>query len=255
MDQIQTERTDGILRIGFNRPEKKNALTAGMYAALADAIEAGVADASVRVILFHGKPEVYTSGNDLADFLANPPTGMDAPVFRFLGAISRCDKPVVAAVAGAAVGIGTTMLLHCDLVYAEPAAKFALPFVNLGLVPEAGSSLLLPMLTGHQRAARLLMLGEPFDAALAREVGFVTEVVPAEGLMAHALAAAAKLAAKPPGALRQTKALMKAPNAAAVAKAIADEAVIFGRCLASPEAKEAFSAFLEKRKPDFSKFG
>jgi enoyl-CoA hydratase/carnithine racemase len=254
MDQIITEIRDGILRIEINRPEKKNALTSAMYQAMADAIKLGEAESKVRVLLVHGKPDLFTSGNDLKDFLDNPPRDDQRPVFQFLYGISQAQKPIVAAVAGAAVGIGTTMLLHCDLVYAAPNARLQLPFVNLGLVPEAGSSLLLPALLGYQRAAALLLLGEPFTAQTAKEIGLVTEVVPEGELFATAMAQAKKLAAKPAASVRLTKKLMKQGQMDAVAQRIKLESDHFGERLASPEAKEAFSAFLQKRKPDFSKF-
>ena len=254
MKHILTETRDGVARIEINRPEKKNALTAAMYQAMADAIKAAEADAKVRVVLIHGKADLFTSGNDLQDFLDNPPRDDDRPVFQFLYGISRAQKPIVAAVAGAAVGIGTTMLLHCDLVYAAPNSRLQLPFVNLGLVPEAASSLLLPALVGYQRAAELLFLGEPFSAQKAQEIGLVTEVVPEERLFEVAWAQAEKLAAKPAASLRLTKWLMKHGQMDAVGQRIKLESEQFGKRLASPEAKEAFSAFLEKRKPDFSKF-
>jgi len=254
MDHIITENRDGILRIEINRPEKKNALTSAMYQAMADGIKAAEADSGVRVILIHGKPDLFTAGNDLQDFLDNPPRDDNRPVFQFLYGISQAQKPIVAAVAGVAVGIGTTMLLHCDLVYAATSARLQLPFVNLGLVPEAGSSLLLPALVGYQRAAELLLLGEPFTAQRGKEIGLVTEVVPEDQLFYTAMAQAKKLAGKPAASLRLTKRLMKQGQAEAVAQRIKLESDHFGVRLASPEAKEAFSAFLEKRKPDFSRF-
>ena len=254
MDHIITESRDGILRIEINRPDKKNALTAAMYQAMADAIRAAEADGSVRVILIHGQSDLFTSGNDLQDFLDNPPRDDNRPVFQFLYGISQAQKPIVAAVAGVAVGIGTTMLLHCDLVYAAPNSRLQLPFVNLGLVPEAGSSLLLPALLGYQRAAELLLLGEQFSAQKGKEIGLVTEVVSESELFDTAMAQAKKLAAKPAASVRLTKKLMKQGQAAAVAQRIKLESDRFGERLASPEAKEAFAAFLEKRKPDFSKF-
>ena len=254
MKNILTENKDGILRIEIDRPDKKNALTAAMYQAMADAIKAAEADSTVRVVLIHGKADLFTAGNDLQDFLDNPPRDDNRPVFQFLYGISQAQKPIVAAVAGAAVGIGTTMLLHCDLVYAAPNARLQLPFVNLGLVPEAGSSLLLPALVGYQRAAELLLLGEPFGAHRAQEIGLVTEVVAEDQLFDSAMAQAKKLASKPVESLRLTKRLMKQGQMAAVAQRIKRESDHFGERLASPEAKEAFSAFLEKRKPDFSKF-
>ncbi len=254
MKHIQTETKDGIARIEIDRPDKKNALTASMYQAMADAIHAAEGDAGVRVVLIHGKTDIFTAGNDLQDFLDNPPRDDDRPVFKFLYGISQAQKPIVAAVAGPAVGIGTTMLLHCDLVYAAPNARLQLPFVNLGLVPEAASSLLLPALVGYQRAAELLLLGEPFSAHKAKEFGLVTEVVPEEQLFDIAFAQAKKLAAKPAASLRLTKQLMKQGQMTAVAQRIKLESDHFGERLGSPEAKEAFSAFLEKRKPDFQRF-
>ena len=254
MEHIITESRDGILRIEIDRPDKKNALTAAMYQAMADAIKAAEADHKVRVLLIHGKADLFTAGNDLQDFLDNPPRDDNQPVFQFLYAISQAQKPVVAAVAGAAVGIGTTMLLHCDLVYAAPNARLQLPFVNLGLVPEAASSLLLPALIGYQRAAELLLLGESFSAQKAKEIGLVTEVVPEDQLFDTAMAQAKKLAGKPAASLRLTKRLMKQGQMAAVAQRIKLESDHFGERLASPEAKEAFAAFLEKRKPDFGRF-
>ena len=254
MKTILTESKDGVARIEINRPDKKNALTAAMYQAMADAIKAAEADAKVRVVLIHGKMDLFTAGNDLQDFLDNPPRDDNRPVFQFLYGISQAQKPIVAAVAGPAVGIGTTMLLHCDLVYAAPNARLQLPFVNLGLVPEAGSSLLLPALAGYQRAAELLLLGEPFGAQKGKDIGLVTEVVPEGELFDTAMAQAKKLAAKPAASLRLTKQLMKQGQAAAVAQQIKLESGHFGERLNSPEAKEAFSAFLQKRKPDFSKF-
>ncbi len=254
MNNIRTESRDGVLCIEIDRPEKKNALTAAMYQGMADAIKSAEADAKVRVVLIHGKPDVFTAGNDLQDFLDNPPRDDARPVFQFLYGISRAQKPIVAAVAGVAVGIGTTMLLHCDLVYAAPNARLQLPFVNLGLVPEAASSLLLPALVGYQRAAELLMLGEPFDAHKAREIGLITDVVPADRLFDTAMAQARKLVEKPAASLRLTKQLLKQAQAEAVAQRIKLESDHFGVRLASPEAKEAFSAFLEKRKPNFSAF-
>jgi enoyl-CoA hydratase/carnithine racemase len=254
MNHILTETKDGVLRIEIDRPDKKNALTAAMYHAMADAIHAAEAAAKVRVVLIHGKSDLFTAGNDLQDFLENPPRDDKRPVFQFLYGISQAQKPIVAAVAGAAVGIGTTMLLHCDLVYAAPNARLQLPFVNLGLVPEAASSLLLPALVGYQRAAELLLLGEPFGAQKAKDIGLVTEVVPEGELFDTAMAQAKKLAGKPAASLRLTKRLMKQGQMAAVAQQIKLESGHFGERLASPEAKEAFSAFLEKRKPDFSRF-
>lgn len=251
---IVTELQDRVLTIRINRPQKKNALTVAMYAAMADALEAAESDPEVRVVLIHGSDDMFTAGNDLVDFDNAPKREGNPPVFRFLGAISTAAKPLVAAVTGPAIGIGTTMLLHCDLVYAGQNALFTLPFVNLGLCPEAASSYLLPRLVGHQRAAELLMLCEPFAADKAREIGIVTEVLPDAEVIAHAGVQAARLAAKPPASLRATKQLMRAETTPLVKQAMQAERAQFSRLLFAPEAKEAFKAFFEKRKPDFSKF-
>ncbi|CAG2127230.1 enoyl-CoA hydratase [Cupriavidus plantarum] len=255
---IATRIDNGILTLTFDRLDRKNAITAAMYQTLADALRSAETDPAVRVIVIEGKPEIFTAGNDLEDFMKRPPTsgegGAPAPVFQFLYAISEASKPVVASVSGAAVGIGTTLLLHCDLVYASETAKLTLPFTQLGLCPEAASSLLLPRLVGYQRAAEKLLLGEPFSAREAFEIGLVTKVLPLPELDAHVQAQAAKLAALPASSLRETKRLMKGGDAAAVKRQMAEEASVFGRMLVAPEAKEAFTAFFEKRKPDFSKF-
>jgi enoyl-CoA hydratase/carnithine racemase len=251
---IDTQVTDGIQTVTFNRPAKKNAITAAMYASLADAMRNAQDDTSVRVIVIAGQPEIFTAGNDLDDFLNAPPSGNDSPVFRFLHAISTAEKPVVAAVRGAAVGIGTTLLLHCDLVYAGRGARFALPFTQLGLCPEAASSLLLPRLVGHQRAAEKLLLGEMFGADEAHAIGLVTTVLDDDAVLAHAQKQAAKLAALPASSVRTTKWLMKSDDAPAVAARMQKEGGTFRELLGSPEAREAFAAFLEKRKPDFRQF-
>ncbi|MGY8523636.1 enoyl-CoA hydratase [Paracidovorax citrulli] len=255
---ILTAIDQGVLTIEFDRLDKKNAITGAMYTQMAEAFAAAAADDAVRAILIRGKPEIFTAGNDLEDFMQRPPRSAEeaaqAPAFRFLHEISEAAKPVVAAVSGPAVGIGTTLLLHCDLVYAADSARFSLPFVPLGLCPEAASSLLLPRLAGYQRAAEKLLLGEPFDAAHAEQIGLVTRVVPAAELPAFALAQARKLAALPASSLRETKRLMKGAEADAVRTRMAQEGEVFGRQLQSPEAKEAFTAFFEKRKPDFSRF-
>ena len=254
MKHILTETKDGVLRIEIDRPDKKNALTAAMYQAMADALNAAEADSKARVVLIHGKSDLFTAGNDLQDFLDNRPRDENRPAFQFLRSISRAQKPIVAAVAGAAVGIGTTMLLHCDLVYAAPNARLQLPFVNLGLVPEAASSLLLPALVGYQRAAELLLLGEPFSAQTAKDIGLVTAVVAEDLLLETALAQAKKLAQKPAVSVRLTKRLMKRSFVAAMAEQMELEIGHYGELLGAPAAKEAFTAFFEKRKPDFSKF-
>ncbi len=248
---IETSVQEGVLRIGINRPDKKNALTAAMYQDLADTFREAGNDPQVRVVLLHGSKDCFTSGNDLQDFLQAPPTNCNSPVFSFLTALCEFEKPLVAAVNGFAVGIGTTLLLHCDLVYAGENARFQLPFINLGLCPEAASSLLLPRLVGHQKAAELLMLGEPFDARKGGEIGLVNAILPEEQLLSHAIARAQNLAEKPPEALRLTKSLLKTSPSRAVADVLATEAEQFLHLLKQPEAKEAITAFLEKRAPDF----
>jgi enoyl-CoA hydratase/carnithine racemase len=252
---IVTAVADRILSVAINRPERKNALTVDMYSALVAALERAAADPGIRVVFLHGHPQVFTSGNDLADFMdLSTAFDEDRPVFHFLRAISTAPKPIVAAVIGPAIGIGTTLLLHCDLVYAAESARFQLPFVNLALVPEAASTHLLPMSIGYQRAAELLLLGEPFSAAKAREYGIVTEVVSDAQTLDTARAAAVKLAAKPPAALRLTKMLLKQSAADAVSGRLSEEGRHFARQRQSPEAAEAFRAFFEKRPPDFSRF-
>jgi enoyl-CoA hydratase/carnithine racemase len=251
---IQCDCREHVLRLIINRPEKMNALSAAMYDALADAILAADGDPEVRVILIEGAGGCFTSGYDLHDFATSPPAGEESPVFRFLQAISGAQKPIVAAVLGPAVGIGTTLLLHCDLVCAGAGARFELPFVNLGLCPEAAASLLLPQLAGHQRAAELFLLGEPFGAGRAREIGLVNAVFPDGELLQQAWGMARKLAQKPPASVRLTKSLLKRGCQGAVAETIAEEGRYFLQRLSSPEAQEAFAAFFEKREPDFSGF-
>jgi enoyl-CoA hydratase/carnithine racemase len=246
--EILIEKQAGVLRIEISRPEKKNAITAAMYQAMASALADGEADPEVRAFLIHGSPAIFTAGNDLGDFMVNPPADENAPVFQFLLAVSTASKPLVAAVNGAAVGVGTTMLLHCDLVYAGQSAQFRLPFVPLGLCPEAASSLLLPAIAGYQRAAEKMLLGEPFGADEAREMGFVNEVLPDGEVVERARAQACKLAALPPSALVTTKALMKRGQRAPVADQIREEAGHFRRLLGSPEAAAALAAFFTKRK-------
>jgi enoyl-CoA hydratase/carnithine racemase len=251
---IVVETRDGVTRIELARLDKKNALTQDMYAAISQALSAAEADPQIRASLIHGKPDCFTAGNDLKDFLERPPPGERSITADFLHLLADLKKPLVAAVGGAAVGIGTTLLLHCDLVYAAPGARFQLPFVPLGLVPEAGSSLLLPAIAGYQRAAELLMLGQPFGADKALAAGFVTEIVPEGELLERARGAAGALAALPPASVRLTKQLMKSSLSRAVGERIDVELREFRQRLGSPEAKEAMTAFFEKRKPDFSKF-
>jgi enoyl-CoA hydratase/carnithine racemase len=252
---IQVSRDAGTMTIRFNRPDKKNAFTVAMYESMAAALAEAERDQAVRVILFTAAGDAFTAGNDLGDFMSRPPTDESSPVFRFLAALASASKPLVAAVDGLGVGIGLTLLLHCDLVYATERTKLRAPFVDLGLVPEAASSLLLPRLFGYQRAAEILLLGETIDARRAYELGLVNAVVPQAELAARAQEACTKLAAKPPMALKLTKQLLKDPAHATVAERIRHEAVYFGRQLGSAEVKEAITAFFEKRTPDFTKLG
>jgi enoyl-CoA hydratase/carnithine racemase len=224
-----------------------------MYTALSDALDQAAADGAVRVVVFQGHETIFSAGNDIADFLHNPPSSVDAPVFQFLRNLSSFPKPVLGAVCGPAVGIGTTMLFHCDLVYAGDNAAFSMPFVNLGLCPEAASSLLVPQMMGYHRAAEALLMGEPFMAEAALEVGLVNRVVPPTEASGIVMAQARKLAAKPITSLIATKRLMKQGQAALIQQQMNDEAEVFGRMLQAPAAKEAFGAFMEKRRPDFSK--
>jgi enoyl-CoA hydratase/carnithine racemase len=250
---ISISKEKGIISISFNRPGKKNAITAAMYQAMADALQDAEGDPSVRVIIIAGSSEIFTAGNDLEDFLNNPAQGHDTPVARFMRQLSGASKPVIAAVSGAAIGIGSTLLLHCDLVYAAENARFSMPFAQLGLCPEFSSSLLLPQMVGHHRAAEKLMLGEFFSAEEACGMGLVNRVLPAAELASFVRAQAEKLAALPAASLRTTKHLMKG-NQAPVEERMKEEGRLFGELLVTREAKEAFSAFLEKRKPDFTKF-
>ena len=251
MTDILIDTSAHVMTITINRLEKKNSFTGDMYAAMADALEAAQADDAVRAVVFQGHETIFSAGNDIGDFLKAPPTTQDVPVFRFMRAISTFAKPVVAAVCGPAVGIGTTMLFHCDLVYAGDNAQFSMPFVNLGLCPEAGSSLLAPQLMGYGRAAEALLLGDPFLAEAALEMGLISRIVPPAEAAALAQRQAQRLAAKPMTALIETKRLMKKGQASLVAERIVDEGTVFGRMLSEPAAVEAFSAFLQKRKPDF----
>jgi enoyl-CoA hydratase/carnithine racemase len=251
---ILTTRENGVLTIEFNRPQKKNAITTEMYTALADALVAAREEPCIRAVLIFGKPEVFTAGNDLQDFIKHPPTDDDSPVMRFLKEISRAPMPLVAAVCGPAVGVGTTMLLHCDLVYAGENAQFSLPFAQLGLVPEGASSLLLPELIGYQRAAERLLLGEPFGADEALRMGLVSAVLPADAVLGHARVQVKKLVALPAAALRATKRLMKHGRIDAIESRLLLEGEEFRARLQSPEAREAFAAFFERRRPDFSRF-
>ena len=253
MSDILVHTEAGVTTLTFNRVDKKNSITSSMYAELADTLDAARDDAAVRCVLIQGDATIFSAGNDIGDFLNKPPSTQDSPVFRFLRGIAAFPKPVVAAVCGPAVGIGTTLLFHCDLVYAGDNAAFSMPFVNLGLCPEAASSLLVPQMFGYHRAAEALLLGEPFMAEAALEVGLVNRVLPPTECNAYAQQQARKLAAKPLSALFETKRLLQKTQSAAVVERMDVEGASFGRMLREPAAREAFTAFMEKRRPDFSK--
>ena len=248
MDEIITERSGNILRVELNRPAKRNAMTSRMYEALADIFNEAAKDERTRVVLWHGAGDSFCAGNDVEDFLKNPPGPGDSPQARLMNALIDFDKPLIAAVQGAAIGGGTTMLIHCDFVYAGESAKFQMPFVNLALVPEFGSSFSVPARIGHIRAAELILLGLPFDARRAEDLGFVTQVVPDQNLLATATETARQLAAKPAGALQASKRLMKRPFREQIKAAIESENEEFSAQVRSDDAKEALAAFLEKRR-------
>jgi enoyl-CoA hydratase/carnithine racemase len=252
IDDIETSRDGSTLIIRFARPAKKNALTIAMYDRMNTLLAEAAADKSVRAVVFGSTSEIFTAGNDLGDFMGNPPTGDDSAVFKFIIALATFEKPLLAAVDGKGVGLGLTMLLHCDFVYCTERTSLVAPFVNLGLVPEAASSMLLPKLAGHARAAEILLLGEPIDAKQALALGLVNAVLPPDQIMPKALETAKKLAERAPTALKLSKALMK-DNKAVLAR-MKEEGALFVQQLASPEVAEAIGAFFEKRKPDFSKF-
>ena len=251
---IRTAVVDGVATIEIARPEKKNAITSAMYQQMSDAILDAQLDAKVRAILITGQPGIFTSGNDLEDFMQRPPQGLDSPVFQFMQSLVGCDKPVVVAVTGAAIGIGTTMLLHCDFVYVSDEARLAMPFTSLGLVAEFASSLTVPALMGRAKAAEKLLLGDPMTGAEAVELGIANAVLPAAEVLPHARRVAERFNTMPPAAVRETKKLMTRTQRAAIIEAIGVEAEVFGRQLRSEEAREAFTAFFEKRRPDFSRF-
>lgn len=251
---IQTQLQDRVLTLRLHRPDKKNALTQAMYSALAEALQGAATNPEVRVVLFTGVPDAFTSGNDLQDFLKNPPKGEDAPVARFMRELAAFPKPVIAAVTGVAVGIGVTLLLHSDLVYAGQNARLQMPFTSIGICPEFASTYLLPRLMGNVRAAELVMFGEPFSAAKALEYGLVNAVLPDAEVEPHALERARKLAQQPPNALRVTKKLLHRWSQQTALEAIQVEADHFIPMLGQAEAVEAMTAFMQKRKPDFSKF-
>ncbi len=251
---IKTAIHNGVATIEIARPEKKNALTREMYQTMADALVAANVAKSVRAVLIQGQPEIFTSGNDIEDFMSSPPRDENAPVFQFMRALVGCEKPVVAAVTGAAIGIGTTMLLHCDFVFVSDESRLAMPFVGLGLVPEFASSLIVPRLMGHTKAAEKLLLGDPFTGDEAAECGIANRVLPAAEVQAHARRVAERFNALAPSAVRESKRLMRRHSAEEVMDTIKVEAEIFGARLRSPEAMEAFQAFFQKRQPDFSQF-
>jgi enoyl-CoA hydratase/carnithine racemase len=253
MSDIITEQSASILRIQLNRPAKKNAMTSSMYLTLADLFNSAANDDSVDVVLWHGAGDSFCAGNDLEDFLKNPPGEGESPQARLMHALLNFPKPIVAVVQGVAIGGGTTMLTHCDFVYAGESAKFQMPFVNLALVPEFGSSCSIPARIGYIRAAELILLGQSFDASRAAELGIVTRVVPNEKLLTTATETAQKLAQKPAGALQASKRLLKSSTRQQIEYAIKAEMEEFALRVRSAEAKEVMSAFLEKRPPDFSK--
>jgi len=253
MDDIVTEQAGSILRVQLNRPTKRNAMTSAMYLALAGIFSEAANNEHTRVVLWHGAGDSFSAGNDLEDFLKNPPGPGNFPQARLMEALVNFDKPLVAAVHGAAIGGGTTMLTHCDCVYAGESTKFQMPFINLAVVPEFGSSYSVPARIGHLRAAELILLGGPFDARRAAELGLVTQVIPDKDVLARATETAGKLAAKPPRALQASKRLMKQPFREQIKAAMKAENEEFSAQVRSEDAKEAFTAFLEKRKPDFAR--
>jgi enoyl-CoA hydratase/carnithine racemase len=253
MTDVITELSDGVLRVVLNRPDKKNAMTGAMYARLAEVLDEADRNDDVRVVLWHGAGDSFTAGNDIADFHANPPAAGGSPQQALTEALINFGKPIVAAVHGVAVGGGTTMLTHCDFVYAADSTRFQIPFIDLALTPEFGSSFAIPERAGHLRAAELFLLGEPFTAAHAAELGLVTRVVPQPVLLPTAAATARKLAAKPAGALRAHKRLLKRAFVNQLKDSVADEGGEFAERVRSAEANEAFAAFFEKRPPDFRK--
>jgi len=250
---IRTEQKGDVLTLFFNRPDKKNALLTDMYADIAITLRSAAEDSAVRVVVITGNGDSFCAGNDLKNFLESPPMTPDAPVFQFMDSLARCPKPIIAAVNGIAVGVGTTMLLHCDLVYAVATAKFQFPFVNIALVPEYASTFLIPRMLGNAHASELMLLGEAFNADRAQALGIVNSVVAPEALMPTVMEKAQILANKPPAALRKTKALLRA-GAEKISTQIDLENKALGESLKSPEFKEAAIAFLEKRAPDFRKF-
>jgi len=252
MDEIITERSASVLRVQLNRPAKKNAMTSSMYVTLAEIFTDAAKNEQTRVVLWHGAGDSFCAGNDIEDFLKNPPGPGDSPQARLMSALVDFDKPIVAAVQGAAIGGGTTMLTHCDFVYAGESAKFRMPFIDLAVLPEFGSSCSIPAMMGHIRAAELILLGLPFDARRALELGFVNQVVSDQNLLATASETARKLAAKPAGALQASKRLMKRSFRGQIKAAMKAENEAFSAQVRSEDAREAFAAFLQKRPPNFN---
>lgn len=253
MDEIVAERTGSILRVQLNRPARKNAMTSGMYLTLARIFNDAARDDGTRVVLWHGAGDSFCAGNDVQDFLKNPPGPGESPQAQLENALVDFNKPLVAAVQGACIGGGTTMLLHCDFVYAGESAKFQMPFINLAVVPEFGSSFAVPARIGHIRAAELILLGLPFDAKRAEDLGLVTQVISDQSLLATATETARKLSMKPAGALEASKRLMRRPFVEHIKAALKAENQEFSVRVRSEDAKEALTAFLEKRPPDFTK--
>lgn len=247
-DAIQQLRERGLLILQLNRPDKKNALTRAMYTQLAEALEQADADGDIRCVLIQGSSDCFTAGNDIVDFLEQPPSDLDSPPFYFMKSLLNCRKPVIAAVAGAAVGIGTTLLLHCDLVYISRDARLRMPFVNLGLCPEFGSSLILPRLLGHAKAAELLLLGEGFTGEQAAAWGIATEALGSgEATLAKAREVAERFETLAPGAVQVTKQLMKSVDREQLRQVIEEEGALFTQRLKSPEAIAALSGFISRR--------
>jgi enoyl-CoA hydratase/carnithine racemase len=253
MEEIITEYSGNVLRVQLNRPAKRNAMTSAMYLSLASIFNKAANDHNTRVVLWHGAGDSFCAGNDIEDFLKNPPGAGESPQSGLMNALVNFDKPVVAAVQGAAIGGGTTMLTHCDFIYAAESTKFQMPFINLAVVPEFGSSCSIPSRIGHVRAAELILLGAPYDARRAADLGLVTEVVSDKDVLARATETARKLAAKPAAALQASKRLLKQPFREQLKAAMKAENEEFSAQVRSADAKEAFTAFLEKRKPDFTK--
>jgi enoyl-CoA hydratase/carnithine racemase len=253
MSDILTERAGSILRVTLNRPAKKNAMTSSMYVTFAEILNDAAKNEEIRVVLWSGAGDSFSAGNDIEDFLKNPPGPGESPQAQLANALLNFDKPLIAAVQGVAIGGGATLLTHCDFVYAGANSKFQLPFVNLGLVPEFGSSWSLPARSGYLRAAEIIMLGQPFGATLAAEIGLVTEVVPDARVLDTAIETASNLAAKPPAALQACKRLIKRHPRKQLDEAIRVENEEFASRVRSAEVKEAFTAFIEKRRPDFTK--